>query len=69
MKNRFKINDSVTFTIDEHVKVLWCSITSYKVEETRVRYDILTSNNIKLYDIDEAYLSGTGSDIDTTELL
>jgi hypothetical protein len=66
MKNKFNINDIVTFNIGSD-KIRWCSILSFKISETEVRYDLLKQGQ-RLFDIQEYYLEEPSHDQDLTPM-
>lgn len=66
MKNKFCINDIVTFNLGAD-KIRWCTIISYKISENEVRYDLLKQGQ-RLFDIQEYYLEIPSEHQDLTQI-
>mgnify|MGYP003403776371 FL=1 len=64
--NKFNINDIVTVNIGKD-KIRWCTVLSYKISESEVKYDILIQG-MKLYDIQEYYLEIPSENQDLTPM-
>ena len=64
--NKFNINDIVTVNIGKD-KIRWCTVLSYKISESEVKYDILIQG-MKLYDIQEYYLEISSEHIELTPI-
>jgi hypothetical protein len=66
-QSKYRLGDNVTLTIDNE-KIRWCVVRSVKFEEDIIRYDIVTNSGMRIYDVIETAIEGTGKNTDTTEI-